>query len=80
MELSKLQMQLKEKNKGLIIFIDGWGTSGKGNLINSLIDKLETKFYKVHNMEPIFKQNNDNKPMIAKYFERFSVLNILLHA
>lgn len=69
--LGDFSIILKEKNKerGILLFIDGWGTSGKASLINDLIDVIDPKFYNVEVLKDRTAEER-RKPFITRYMEK----------
>lgn len=59
-EISKkiniLQRSLKEKNKSVLIIIEGYESSGKGYFINQIIKELDPRAYKVNVFEKPTKE------------------------
>jgi len=51
MELSKLQRDCKDLNIPIMIALEGWGASGKGTLINRLINPLDPRGFKVFTIQ-----------------------------
>ena len=48
LRLSELQREAKRQNIPIIIVFEGWGSSGKGTLINRLIQPLDPRGFSVH--------------------------------
>ena len=48
LRLSELQREAKRLNIPIIILFEGWGSSGKGTLINKLINPLDPRGFSVH--------------------------------
>lgn len=46
-ELAKFQRELLEKEQSLVIFIDGFESSGRANVIKDLIRELDPRYFKV---------------------------------
>lgn len=66
-QFTKLQLQMAEKKKGVLLFVDGYGTSGKATLINEVIGLIDPKYYQVH-----WYQNEKEKEsdvFLEKYFK-----------
>lgn len=47
-QLGALQREIREKGIPVIIVVDGWFASGKGEIINSIIQALDSRGYKLH--------------------------------
>jgi polyphosphate:AMP phosphotransferase len=45
--LGKLQMELQRSHLPVIVLVEGWGTSGKGSRIGSMIRDLDPRFFQV---------------------------------
>lgn len=45
--LGKLQMELQRSHLPVIVLVEGWGTSGKGSRIASMIRDLDPRFFQV---------------------------------
>ena len=45
--LGKLQMELQRSKLPVIVLVEGWGTSGKGTQIASMIQELDPRFFQV---------------------------------
>lgn len=50
-ELAASQMIIKEANLPVIVILEGYGTSGKGSVIGSIIKYMDPRFFKVYNMD-----------------------------
>ena len=50
--LCTLQQKIKEKKLPVIILLEGWGASGKGQLISDIIKMLDPRFFKVYSTMP----------------------------
>lgn len=50
--LCTLQQKIKEKKLPVIILLEGWGASGKGQLISDIIKMLDSRFFKVYSTMP----------------------------
>lgn len=65
-ELGFLQRAAKDANIPIIVIFEGWGSSGKGTLINELILPLDPRGFKVYNIS----QPNEEESFHS-YFWRF---------
>lgn len=54
----ELQLEMNELDIPVVILVDGWGVSGKGNLISKIVEPLDPRFFKVHTIN---KTNDDIK-------------------
>jgi polyphosphate kinase 2 (PPK2 family) len=50
--LSVLQQKIRDKKLPVIILLEGWGASGKGQLISDIIKMLDPRFFKVYSTMP----------------------------
>lgn len=66
-ELGSLQRKLLEKNIPVIIVFDGWVTSLKGKVINSVLQGLDARGYKLHSGYSESLDAND-KPFFWQYW------------
>lgn len=44
---ARLQRELKETKKSMLVIVDGWESSGKGYLLKELTRELDPKYYEV---------------------------------
>lgn len=68
-KLSKQQLRIQEKNKGVVVLLEGWATAGKSKIINRAVDYIDPKFYNVAVMRGVSK-NEIISPFTKKYFSR----------
>ena len=47
-QLLKLQKQIFEQNKGVVLLFEGWDAAGKGGAIKRVTDILDPRSYEVH--------------------------------
>ena len=71
--LSRQQLRIKEKNKGVVVLIEGWATAGKSKIINKAVDYIDPKFYNVAVMRGLSKEEKFS-PFVKKYFCRLPEL------
>ena len=65
---NELQMALKEHKIPVIVLFEGWGASGKGSTIRSIIDNLDPRFFKVTSMgKPT--EEDQRRPFLYRYFQ-----------
>ena len=50
-KLAVQQLQMKEKKVPVLVLVEGWGTSGKGSGIGSIIQNIDPRFFKVFDMD-----------------------------
>lgn len=66
--LSAQQMKLKNHKLPVIVLMEGWGASGKGSTIRSIIDNLDPRFFKVTSMgKPT--EEDQRRPFLYRYFQ-----------
>ena len=66
-DLARLQRQLKESNKNVLILLEGWESSGKGALLNDIVRELDPRYYKVKQMRKNSKQAS-GEPFLKSFF------------
>lgn len=49
-ELAARQQVIKEAGASVIVILEGWGASGKGSALGSIIKYMDPRFFKVYNM------------------------------
>lgn len=57
-ELAKRQQMIKDASLPVVVVLEGWGASGKGSVIGSIIKYMDPRFFKVYNMDA---KNEDEK-------------------
>lgn len=65
--LSKLQLQMKEKDLPVIIAFEGWGASGKGSLIADVIKMLDPRFFNVYSTLPATPEDK-RYPLMKRFW------------
>lgn len=70
LELSELQRELHGKKKGVLIIFEGLDSSGKGTVINKILQFLDPRGYKVYSNEKKI-ENEKLRPYMWKYFQQF---------
>ena len=71
--LSAQQMKLKNHKLPVIVLMEGWGASGKGSTIRSIIDNLDPRFFKVTSMgKPT--EEDQRRPFLYRYFQPHQAL------
>ena len=68
-ELFSRQMKLKENKLPVLVLVEGWGTSGKGEIIGEVIQSIDPRFFKVAAItSPTLEEKR--KPWLARFFEK----------
>ena len=67
-DLAQLQQQLKQARLPVIVLVEGWGASGKGSAIRSLIWDLDPRFFHVVSMHMPTEQER-RWPFLKRYFD-----------
>ena len=68
-ELVRLQQKIKEEQLPVLVIFEGWDASGKGTLINELIQELDPRGYKVE----VFHESTDEekrKPFLWRFWQK----------
>lgn len=68
-ELARLQRKIKEANIPTLIVFEGWDASGKGTLINEMIQELDPRGYKVE----VFHESSEEekrKPFLWRFWQK----------
>ncbi|MCR4654780.1 MAG: polyphosphate:AMP phosphotransferase [Lachnospiraceae bacterium] len=68
-ELFSRQMKLKEHKLPVIVLMEGWGTSGKGAIIGSVIQSIDPRFFKVAAIT-VPTTEEKRKPWLARFFDK----------
>lgn len=68
-ELAGCQMTIKDAKLPVIIILEGWGASGKGSVISSLIKYMDPRFFKVYNMDAK-SEDEERKPFLYRHAVR----------
>ncbi|MFV0466964.1 MAG: polyphosphate:AMP phosphotransferase [Lachnospiraceae bacterium] len=63
------QLQLKEHKLPVLILIEGWGASGKGELIARMIKDLDPRFFHVYPMKQATEEDK-KKPFLSKFMDK----------
>ncbi len=69
LELSALQLRLKENKLPVIVLVEGWGAAGKGSLIHTLIRELDPRFFNVISIEQPTREER-RWPFLKRFFEK----------
>jgi len=69
LELSGLQLKLKEKKLPVIVLVEGWGAAGKGSLIHTLIRELDPRFFNVISIDQPTREER-RWPFLKRFFEK----------
>lgn len=65
-EFARLQRELAETDRSMLVIVDGWESSGKGFLLKDLTRELDPKLYEVE----VFEEGNDEETQ-HHYLYRF---------
>ena len=68
-KLAVQQLQMKEKKVPVLVLVEGWGTSGKGSGIGSIIQNIDPRFFKVFDMEKKTEEDA-RKPFLYRHFAK----------
>lgn len=66
-KLAKQGMLVKDNKLPVIVLMEGWGTSGKGEAIGRVINNIDPRFYRVASLEKI-REEDKRKPFLWRYF------------
>ena len=66
-DFARLQRELKETNKSMLVIVDGWESSGKGMLLKDLTRELDPKYYEVSVFESPSKEDTSH-PYLYRFF------------
>jgi polyphosphate:AMP phosphotransferase len=66
-QLAKLQRDLKETKKSMLVIVDGWESSGKGFLLKDLTRELDPKYYEVSVFESSTIEEQSH-PYLYRFF------------
>lgn len=66
-QFAKLQRELKETDKSMLVIVDGWESSGKGYLLKDLTRELDPKYYEISVFESPTSEENRH-PYLYRYF------------
>lgn len=61
------QSRTAEAGLPVLVLVEGWDSSGKGNLINRAIRQLDPRYYTVASME-VIREEDKRKPFLWRYF------------
>lgn len=65
-ELAKRQQVIKDAKLPVIVLLEGWGASGKGSVIASIVNYMDPRFFKAHNMDVITEEEK-RKPFLYRH-------------
>jgi len=65
-ELAKRQQVISENKLPVIVILEGWGASGKGSAINSIIKYMDPRYYKVYNMD-VISDDEARRPFLYRH-------------
>ena len=69
LELSGMQMAIKEKKLPVLVIMDGWGGAGKGGVLGKVIKNLDPRFYKTETLAAP-SEDELRRPFLYRYFVR----------
>ena len=65
-ELAKRQQVIKDAKLPVIVLLEGWGASGKGSVLASMVSYMDPRFFKAHNMD-VFTEEEKRKPFLYRH-------------
>lgn len=65
-ELAKRQQVIKDAGMPVIVLLEGWGASGKGSVLASLVNYMDPRFFKAHNMD-VYTEEERRKPFLYRH-------------
>ena len=65
-ELAKRQQIIKDAKLPVIVILEGWGTSGKGSALGSIIKFMDPRFFRVYNMD-VLTEDEKRKPFLYRH-------------
>lgn len=68
LDLAGLQQTIKKEKLPVIVLVEGWGASGKGSLIRSLIRELDPRFFTVRSPK-VQTEGERRWPFLKRYFD-----------
>ncbi len=66
-ELATLTLALKEQNIPVMILLDGWSATGKGDIISCITSRLEPRMYSVYS-EKAAELSEARRPLMWRYW------------
>ena len=66
---ARLQRELKDTKKSMLVIVDGWESSGKGYLLKDLTRELDPKYYEVSVFEEA-STDEGKHPYLYRFFMR----------
>ena len=66
-DFARLQRELKETNKSMLVIVDGWESSGKGMVLKDLTRELDPKYYEVSVFESP-TDDDSSHPYLYRFF------------
>ncbi len=61
------QQLIREPKLPVVVLVEGWGSAGKGSLINELISEMDPRFYRVATF-PRVTESEERYPFLHKFF------------
>lgn len=68
-DFARLQRELNKTDKSMLVIVDGWESSGKGDLLKDLTRELDPKYYEVSVFETASEEENRH-PYLYRFFMR----------
>lgn len=65
-ELAARQQVISEKKLPVIVILEGWGASGKGSAIGSIIKYMDPRFFRVYNMD-VISEDEKRRPFLYRH-------------
>ncbi len=66
-DFARLQRELKETKKSMLVIVDGWESSGKGTVLKDLTRELDPKYYEVSVFESP-SADDKSHPYLYRFF------------
>lgn len=57
----------------IILILEGWATSGKGDLLKSILTRLDPRRVNVHSFDPNSEYNSDKYPFLRDFWVRVPI-------
>lgn len=68
-KLEAQQLAVKEKKLPVLVLLEGWGASGKGDLLRSIISCIDPRFFSVEVMETAPTEEEKRMPFMYRYMK-----------
>lgn len=66
-KLSALQMKIKEAKLPVMVIFEGWGSSGKGSTLGTVIRNIDPRFFSVATIKPAPDERERRMPFLYRY-------------